>query len=546
MIKKILFGIGCIFFLPHLAWGVSDEFTIKTLVGGDTTAPTTPTMLTADPIATDQIDVTWSTSVDNFLLSGYVLLRDGTPIATTTLTSFSDTGLVAGTLYSYEVYAFDSSDNVSTTSNALSTTTLDIVVPPTVATSTPPVRDSQSTKVDSLGDFNIVTTVNTATISWETNRPTKYTLRWGRSDFFEGGYIVNDTYEEKHTSSITDLEPGTLYVYELISITPGGVIRPLQTGQFKTKEAKITTLPPNVELLEAIVEGEDVRLNWRLPTNVPDIRVRIVRNYLGYPTDPYNGAVVYEGSGVTLFDKGSLSQHSPQYYSVFVIDSENNVSSGAVIKVYKNNQDIIVQNNNYPSIFEVNPTASSTADQSVTVDKGYFEVEDKVITEFGFDSSNIQIKQNDNLYTFLDSEISLFKNEPFTISIPYTSLPKHLKSIVVTMLDPTNHKRSFSFLLRINKDRTAYEATIAPLGVVGVSRLQVEIFDFERKIVGLYRKQITFSNSAVSPHEVIFPDKIVNSASKAGLILFYGILLLLIIWLLFFWKRRKRKTEDNR
>jgi hypothetical protein len=78
------------------------------VVGGeDTEAPTTPTLLSAIPTAATQIDLVWSTSTDNVIVSGYVLFRDSVIVATTSQTSYLDTGLTASTTYSYEVYAFD-------------------------------------------------------------------------------------------------------------------------------------------------------------------------------------------------------------------------------------------------------------------------------------------------------------------------------------------------------------------------------------------------------------------------------------------------------
>ena len=134
----------------------------------------------------------------------------------------------------------------------------------------------------------------------------------------------------------------------------------------------------------------------------------------------------------------------------------------------------------------------------------------------------------------------------FTISIPYSAVPNHLKSIIVTILDPTDNRRSYSFLLRINKEGAAYESTIAPLNVIGSSRLQVEIFDFESQLIGLYRKQVDFTvkNSEtdnVNP-EVVFPDKIIESAKDSApfIVVFFGLLLQVI---LFAWWRRR--TEDN-
>ncbi len=134
-------GLFCILFLGvfgvALAQDDSSEFNISVLVGDDTEPPTTPTLLTATPISPTQVDLDWTVSTDNFILSGYIVERSigsssTSTIATTTLTSFSDTGLTASTSYSYSVRAFDSVGNYSTSSNMLTVTTPDYpVVSPT-------------------------------------------------------------------------------------------------------------------------------------------------------------------------------------------------------------------------------------------------------------------------------------------------------------------------------------------------------------------------------------------------------------------------------
>jgi len=530
MIKNTLVILFVMFALPAIALAATSDFTIKALVGGDTTSPTTPVMLSVLPVAATQIDVTWSASTDDFLLSGYVLYRDGLPHATTTLTTFSDTGLTPETLYAYDVYAFDSSFNISTTSNSLATTTLAIpVTPPPVATTTESSGSQSSTRRVILQDLTIDNTTDSVVINWQTNRASRFIIRWGRFDDYNGGYVANNVYKELHETTINNLEPGTVYLYELVGITPVGVSRVLKRGQFTTNETINIVPPPNVQRLQALVEGSDVRLSWQLPSTDSISSVRVVRSHLGYPSGLYDGAVVYEGLGTSVLNEDVLKINPSQYYSVFVVDKDGNVSSGAVVRVKKADfvEEVFIKENSNTSTETLAPK------------------EDEEILVFGFDINNISVSQTGEIFTFIDEYISLTKDNSFVISIPYSSLPKHLKSIVVTLIDPTDHKRSYSFLLRINKDRTAYEAIIAPLNVIGISRLQIEIFDFERQVVGLYRKQIDFKASEDVSKEVIFPDKIVSSVSdvlkvvmsSAGLFILLILLLLYLLW--------KRKTEDN-
>ncbi|OHE56668.1 MAG: hypothetical protein A2Z47_12195 [Thermodesulfovibrio sp. RBG_19FT_COMBO_42_12] len=69
----------------------------------DTTAPTTPTDLTATAISSSQIDISWTASTDNVGVAGYKIYRDGTYLKSVTgSTSTSDTGLNPSTQYCYQ------------------------------------------------------------------------------------------------------------------------------------------------------------------------------------------------------------------------------------------------------------------------------------------------------------------------------------------------------------------------------------------------------------------------------------------------------------
>src|SRR5439155_1232594 len=95
----------------------SADFTLSTLA--DTTPPTPPASLTTTTISATQINLTWIASADDVGVTGYQVERcQGTgcttfaQIATTTGTSYSDTGLAPSTSYSYQVKAVDATANV--------------------------------------------------------------------------------------------------------------------------------------------------------------------------------------------------------------------------------------------------------------------------------------------------------------------------------------------------------------------------------------------------------------------------------------------------
>jgi regulation of enolase protein 1 (concanavalin A-like superfamily) len=100
----------------------------------DTQAPTVPTGLNSTGVTTTSIALAWTASTDlptsgGTGVAGYFVYRDGnTAKAIATVkggTSFTDSGLSAGTTYSYQVAAFDAATpaNVSAPSTALKVTT---------------------------------------------------------------------------------------------------------------------------------------------------------------------------------------------------------------------------------------------------------------------------------------------------------------------------------------------------------------------------------------------------------------------------------------
>jgi hypothetical protein len=82
----------------------------------DVVAPTQPQNLVATAAGTDAVDLTWDESTDNVGIEGYGIYRDEVLIASVTEPGYTDTGLLAGTTYNYEVDAFDAAGNRSSIS----------------------------------------------------------------------------------------------------------------------------------------------------------------------------------------------------------------------------------------------------------------------------------------------------------------------------------------------------------------------------------------------------------------------------------------------
>ncbi|GAA0626753.1 glycosyl hydrolase family 8 [Kribbella sandramycini] len=91
--------------------------------GGDTMPPSTPGSLVSTGTTSSSVSLSWNASSDNVGVTGYVISRNGAEIATSTGTTYTDTGRTASTSYTYTVKARDAAGNLSAASNAVTATT---------------------------------------------------------------------------------------------------------------------------------------------------------------------------------------------------------------------------------------------------------------------------------------------------------------------------------------------------------------------------------------------------------------------------------------
>ena len=91
--------------------------TLSTGAPADTTAPSTPTGVSATSPSSSQLSLTWTASTDNVAVTGYKIFRNGTQVGTSATASYIDTGLSPSTVYSYTISAYDAAGNTSTQSS---------------------------------------------------------------------------------------------------------------------------------------------------------------------------------------------------------------------------------------------------------------------------------------------------------------------------------------------------------------------------------------------------------------------------------------------
>ncbi|MEU2023883.1 glycoside hydrolase family 48 protein [Streptomyces sp. NPDC016469] len=87
--------------------------------GGDTEPPTAPGGLTVTATTKDSVSLSWTASTDNVGVTGYDVYRNGVLAGNATGRTFTDSGLAAGTEYTYAVAARDAGGNTSALSDAV-------------------------------------------------------------------------------------------------------------------------------------------------------------------------------------------------------------------------------------------------------------------------------------------------------------------------------------------------------------------------------------------------------------------------------------------
>lgn len=527
--------IAGLFLLPSLVFGQSEEFTIRVLVGTDTMPPGTPSITAVVPMSPYQIDIAWGAVSDDVYVEGYRLYRDGVLLATTTLTSYVDMGLTPSTTYAYTVDAFDYSFNFSTTSVPVATTTL-LLPPPVATTSSSSVATpspATATAVPTLRTFAIDPEANGAVITFASYGPTRYVLRYGQTAEYELGTVSSNLYATNHASRLTSLEPGTRYYVELTMVNSFGVARVVATVSFVTDPALVSLLPMSVTGVAGAVRGNDAVLSWQNPA-APWRAIRVVRSHLFYPQNATDGVVVYEGSATSYVDAGVFSQRDSYYYSIFVMAEDGRVSAPAVLWL----QAPVPTPAGLPGTTQSSPApgefATTTPPATLPAPVG-----DSGLSQYLM-PSDVFITVGDRTMT-LDSLAPLPVGTDVLVSIPYGAVPRHLKTILLSVYHPADHSRVTTYLLKLRGDGATYEVNFMSSAIEGEGKLVVEVFDYEHESVRRLSRVVQY---VATREQIITPGEVLGTIQRLSWVTwFVGIGGLVISWwLLLLWRRRR---EDN-
>jgi hypothetical protein len=113
----------------------------------DAAPPSTPAGLSGSALSGSAIALTWTASTDNSFVAGYKVFRNAIQVGLSGTTSYTNTGLLPNTTYSYTVSAYDAVGNTSPPGSAASVTTAHAPSPPSCAATANPAPAPAGSRV---------------------------------------------------------------------------------------------------------------------------------------------------------------------------------------------------------------------------------------------------------------------------------------------------------------------------------------------------------------------------------------------------------------
>jgi glucose/arabinose dehydrogenase/fibronectin type 3 domain-containing protein len=298
--------------------GWSPSAAATTGVAGDTTAPTAPAGLAATVAGNTQVNLTWTGSTDDVGVTGYRIERcsganctNFAQVATATTTTFTSTGLTAGTVYRFRVRAADAAGNLSAYSNIVAATTT------AADTTKPTVPAGLTATAAGATQVNLAWTASTDNVGVAGYRVERCTGA-GCTNYVEVAQPTGVTWSD------TGRSPSTTYRYRVRSADAAGNFSNYSSAVSATTPAAVDSTPPSTPVsLTVTPTGTQVALSW--PASTDNVSVA------GYRVHRCTGSGCSDFAQVATpttnaYTESGLSPNTTYLYRVAAADAAGNVS----------------------------------------------------------------------------------------------------------------------------------------------------------------------------------------------------------------------------
>jgi len=301
----------------------SNIATAVTTGGADTQPPTAPSNLTATVASNTRINLAWTAATDNVAVTQYLIERcqgggcsNFAQIATSTAVSFANTGLTAGTSFSYRVRATDAAGNLGPYSNIATGVT-------TGGTDTqPPTAPSNLTATaSSMTQINLAWTASTDNVA-----VTQYRIEScqgaGCSNFAQIATSTTTSFNN------TGLTLNTSYSFRVRAADAAGNL-----GSY-SNIATASTLPDTQApaapggLMAIAVSGTQINLGWTAATDNVGVTGYLVESCQGPGCS--NFAQIGTVTGTT-FNNTGLFVATTYNYRVRATDAAGNLGAYSTV-----------------------------------------------------------------------------------------------------------------------------------------------------------------------------------------------------------------------
>ncbi len=271
----------------------------------------------------------------------------------------------------------------------------------------------------------------------------------GTGDLQGGSTYLHAGYQQGNPASAYNSSGGSGFLY----------------GQPYPASPDTTTLLMNVTHFIAVptLDENKIILSWKYPIGSDIVSVRIVRSDKFFPSGIDDGEVIFAGDTQKIVDYDVIPGVR-YYYALFAKNSKGEYSSGVLAQAR-----IPLPGENVTAVEPGDPFASIP--QAEYVDAIFSSL---TLSDFDFIQDGRKIAHAGDV-------IAIDAQKNLTIQLGYKKVPEILKTIAMTLADPDDSSKVFTFLLRVNKDKTAYEATIASLERSGDYKLNAIILDYKNQ-----------------------------------------------------------------
>ena len=373
-----------------------------------------------------------------------------------------------------------------------------------------------------ISSLSATSTYTSGTISFNTDKAALATIDYGTSTLYGLGSASEVGYGVSHSVTLSSLASGTLYYFRITARDALNNVSVPSLGTFSTltpPPPPDTTPPANPSNFTGNPGLNNIALTWTNPSDPDFSAVRIMRRTTGYPSDPSDGVLVYDGT-LEAFDNTGLATGTRYYYTAFARDNVYNYSSGAIFTAVTgtgiipptpppppptpptppagtppppptpggNNSGGGTSSSTPPPptpivIFPPITSTSSgpfvdligTGTPSAAISK--LTLLDVRFTQLGESETPLQIK-NGVVRTNGDYSVK--------VAIDASKLPESLTTIAISIEDPSGKGGVVSYLLRLNQAKTAFEGVVPIFEAPGKYNFTISILDHERQAISRF------------------------------------------------------------